>query len=79
MIEAYHNDARINGLTLDIHIEEKAVELFAENIMKAGHYFLQNPQETPFIPSWTRISSALPALEEHFLAAVEEDLIQYRN
>jgi len=77
-IEAYHNDAMINGLTLDIHNEEKAVELFAENIMKAGQSFQENPQETPFIPSWTRINSALPELGQNFLAAVEEDLKQYK-
>ncbi len=38
-VESYHNDAVINGLELDIHEEEKAVELFAENIMKAGAFF----------------------------------------
>jgi glucosyl-3-phosphoglycerate synthase len=76
-IETYHNDAMINGLTLDIHNEEKAVELFAENIMKAGQYFLENPQETPFIPSWTRINSALPDLSSNFLAAVDQDLQHY--
>jgi len=74
IVEAHHNDAMINGLTLDIHNEEKAVELFAENIMKAGHHFLENPQETPFIPSWTRVKSALPDLGNQFLTAVEEDL-----
>jgi len=63
---------------LDIHNEEKAVELFAENIMKAGQSFMENPQETPFIPSWTRINSALPELGQNFLAAVEEDLKQYK-
>ena len=77
MIETYHNDAMINGLTLDIHKEEMATELFAENIMKAGHHFLENPQETPFIPSWTRINSALPELGRHFVTAVDEDLQHY--
>ena len=33
----------MNGLKLDIHSEEKAVELFASNIMKAGESFLDNP------------------------------------
>ena len=77
MVDSYHSDAMINGLNLDIHNEEKAVELFAENIMKAGHYFLENPQETPFIPSWTRIKSALPELGNNFIAAVEQDLKRY--
>ena len=38
-IETYHNDAVMNGLTLDIHSEEKAVEMFASNMMKAGQSF----------------------------------------
>jgi glucosyl-3-phosphoglycerate synthase len=76
-VETYHNDARINGLTLDIHKEEKAVELFAENVMDAGMYFLDRPRETPFIPSWTRVNSALPDLGGSFLAAVAEDMQEY--
>ena len=77
-IETYHNDAVMNGLTLDIHAEEQAVELFAENIMKAGLHFLENPMETPFIPSWTRVNSALPSLAGDFITAVEEDLKEYK-
>jgi glucosyl-3-phosphoglycerate synthase len=77
-IETYHNDAVINGLTLDIHGEEQAVELFAENIMKAGLHFLDNPMETPFIPSWTRVNSALPNLTEDFIVAVNDDISEYK-
>ncbi len=77
-IETYHNDAVMNGLTLDIHAEEQAVELFAENIMKAGLHFIDNPMETPFIPSWTRVNSALPLLATEFVSAVNEDLQQYK-
>ncbi|MDT0594314.1 glycosyl transferase [Glaciecola petra] len=72
-IETYHNDAVMNGLKLDIHSEEKAVELFAKNIMKAGTSFLDNPMETPFIPSWNRVVSAKPDVLECLLRAVEED------
>jgi glucosyl-3-phosphoglycerate synthase len=72
-IETYHNDAVMNGLTLDIHSEEKAVELFAQNIMKAGEAFLDKPMETPFIPSWNRVISAKPDILERLYKAVEED------
>jgi glucosyl-3-phosphoglycerate synthase len=72
-IETYHNDAVMNGLTLDIHQEEKAVELFAQNIMKAGEAFLDKPMETPFIPSWNRVISAKPDILERLYEAVEED------
>ena len=73
-IEIYRNDAVINGLTLDIHAEEKAVELFAENIMNAGLHFLEHPMETPFIPSWTRVNSALSDLADVFVTAVRDDM-----
>lgn len=76
-IETYHNDARINGLTADIHQEEKAVEMFAENILKAGLHFLGNPMETPFIPSWNRAVSALPNIQEDFISAVSEDMREF--
>ena len=35
----------MNGLKFDSHTEEKAVELFAMNIMKAGEAFILNPME----------------------------------
>lgn len=78
-IESYHNDAVINGLELDIHSEEKAVEMFAENIMKAGQSFLDNPMETPFIPSWNRVISAKPDVLERLIEAVELDYQDYRG
>ncbi|ASM70863.1 MULTISPECIES: glycosyl transferase [Roseobacteraceae] len=58
LLEAYYTDAKMNGLTIDRHKEEQAIELFAENIMRAGHTFLENPHETPFIPTWNRVHSA---------------------
>ncbi|KZY60861.1 hypothetical protein A3735_11310 [Oleiphilus sp. HI0061] len=63
----------MNGLSLDIHQEEKAVELFAHNIMKAGEAFLEKPMDTPFIPSWNRVISAKPDILERLYAAVEAD------
>jgi glucosyl-3-phosphoglycerate synthase len=56
-VETYHNDAVMNGLDYDVHGEEHAVELFAENIMKAGEAFLDRPMERPFIPSWSRVAA----------------------
>ncbi|MFK7975450.1 MAG: glycosyl transferase [Halioglobus sp.] len=76
-VETYYNDALMNGLTLDIHAEEQAVELFAENIMKAGEAFLERPMERPFIPSWSRVISAMPNILEDIAAAVEADFAQY--
>ena len=72
-VDTYRNDAVINGLNLDIHKEEQAVELFAQNIKKAGERFLDNPMETPFIPSWNRVRSAIPDIFERIHGAVKED------
>ena len=72
-IETYHNDALMNGLYVDRHGEEQAVELFAQNIVEAGKHFLENPMETPFIPSWNRVVSAIPDILEQLYDAVEAD------
>mgnify|MGYP000601520138 CR=1 FL=1 len=76
-VETYRNDAIINGLSFDIHSEEMAVELFAHNILKAGLHFLENPMETPFIPSWNRVTSAVPDIAERMIDAVEQDMAEF--
>lgn len=73
LLEAYSADARMNGLALDRHREEKMIELFAQNIMTAGQVFLDNPAEQPFIPNWSRIHAADPGLTADMLKAVAAD------
>lgn len=77
LIETYFNDARMNGLHVDRHAEEKAVELFANNIILAGSVFLDNPMETPFIPNWSRVHSADPDIIAAMTRAVAEDMAEY--
>ncbi len=72
-VETYRNDAIMNGLEVDIHKEEKAVEMFAKNIMNAGEDFLNKPMDIPFIPSWNRVQSAIPDIFERLYEAVELD------
>ncbi len=76
-VETYYNDARVNGLNLDIHAEEKAVEMFASNILVAGQNFLDNPMEKPFIPSWNRVISAVPDILPEIKEAVELDMQEF--
>jgi len=76
-VETYSNDAIMNGLKVDIHQEEAAVEMFAKNIMDAGEVFLNNPMDTPFIPSWNRVQNALPDILPRLLAAVEADHAEF--
>jgi len=73
LIDSYQNDAIFNGLDYKTHEEEKMVEMFAENIKHAGNLFLDDSDETPFIPSWNRVSSAIPDIFTQLLDAVEKD------
>lgn len=76
-LESYYNDAKMNGLSIDRHKEERAIELFAENIMRAGQFFLDNPHETPFIPTWNRVHSADPDFLSKLHAAAAADEADY--
>lgn len=76
-VETYKNDAMMNGLCVDIHAEERAVELFADNIIQAGEVFLARPKQRPFIPSWNRVVSAIPDVLERLHEAVELDFLDY--
>ena len=73
LIDSYRNDAIFNGLSYETHEEEMMVELFAENIKAAGKSFLEDTDKAPFIPSWHRVSSAIPDIFVQLLDAVEQD------
>ena len=77
LIDIYRNDADMNGLKFDSHTEEKAIELFAINIMKAGEAFILNPMDTPFIPTWSRVKSAIPDFLKRLKEVVNEDNKKY--
>jgi glucosyl-3-phosphoglycerate synthase len=78
LLESYYNDAKMNGLTIDRHSEERSIELFAENIMRAGQVFIDNPHETPFIPTWNRVHSADPGFLPDMHAAAHADEDEYQ-
>lgn len=73
LVEIYHHDAEMNGLSFDQHSEEMAIELFAQCILDAGKEFMAKPNEQPFIPSWSRVESAFPEIFQEIYDAVEED------
>ncbi|WP_339108527.1 glycosyl transferase [Thioclava sp. GXIMD4216] len=77
LLEAYYNDAKMNGLKVDRHAEEQQIELFAENIVRAGQVFLENPEERPFIPTWNRVHAADPNFIADFHRAVAEDEAEF--
>ena len=73
MIDIYRSDSIMNGISFDSDTEEKTVEMFALNIMKAGESFFENPMETPFIPTWSRVNSAIPDFLKRFKKTVEKE------
>lgn len=77
-VETHYNNAQMNGLSLDIHKEEQAVELFASNIIEAGNRFLEKPMEKPFIPRWNRVISATPDILKQLDQAVSDDMNEFQ-
>ena len=73
LLEIYYNDAKINGLELNINEEEIAIELFSNNIIIAGQEFLDNPNQNPLITNWNRVETAMPEIKARFLDIVESD------
>lgn len=78
LVDRYENDAIMNGLSYDRHQEAQSVEVFSESIMRAGNEFLNLPTDTPFIPSWKRVVSAVPDIYSQLLEAVEEDMEDFK-
>ncbi len=73
MVEMYKHDAVINGLNYNVHREERTVELFASNVVKAGRTFIDNPDDAPFVPRWSRVRYAIPTIMDQIKDAVELD------
>ena len=77
LLDSYYADARMNGLAVDRHREEKSIELFAENIIRAGQVFLDTPHESPFIPTWNRVHAADPEFLADLRRAAAADLEEF--
>ncbi len=73
LVEVHHNNAVINGLHTDRHLEERTVDVFAEALVAAGEAYVNHPMDTPFIASWARVLSAMPDVFERLREAVEAD------
>jgi glucosyl-3-phosphoglycerate synthase len=73
MLKRYEDDASVNGLAFDRHEESLAVETFTEGIRTASEIIMKDPLGVPLIPSWDRVTSALPGILDMIRSAVEED------
>jgi glucosyl-3-phosphoglycerate synthase len=73
LIARYEYDCLINGLKYDRHVEGGAAEAFVRCIVSAGQQFLETPIETPYVPNWNRVISAVPNAFELLIRTVERD------
>ncbi len=72
-VKRYRDDADFNGLAFDYHLETVMVEAFTKAIQIAGKEFMEDPLYSPLIPSWNRVTSAIPDFLENLRQAVEAD------
>jgi glucosyl-3-phosphoglycerate synthase len=72
-IKQYSDDAAFNGLKFDYHQESIIVEAFTKAVQVAGNEFLENPLYMPLIPSWNRVSAAIPGFMDRLRDMIEED------
>ena len=79
LVDSYESDAIMNGISYDRHNELKSIELFAQNIISAGNDFLTHPKDMPFIPSWKRVTSAVPDIFEKMIDAVDSDYNEHSS
>ncbi len=73
MLKRYEDDAAVNGLIFDRHEESLAVETFTGGIKIAAETITKDPLGVPLIPSWDRVTSALPDILSTLKEAVDED------
>jgi len=73
MVEQFNNDAVMNGLKFDRHKEERLVDQLARNVYQAGISYLNNPNQTPVMPSWKRVLNTIPDIGKEFFEIVEHD------
>jgi len=72
-IARYSHDSEIDGLFFDRHREAVAVDTFVKAIEIASREFEQYPFESPQIPNWARVTSAIPDFFDMLKAAVLKD------
>lgn len=73
MLKRYEDDAAINGLVFDRHLESLAVETFTKGVKKAARIIMEDPLGVPLISSWDRVTAAIPDILYRIRRAVEED------
>jgi glucosyl-3-phosphoglycerate synthase len=73
MLKRYEDDAAVNGLNFFRHEESLAVETFTQGVNIASEIIMNDPLGAPLIPSWDRVTSALPDILTMIKKAVDDD------
>ncbi len=73
IIRWYSDDAALNGLEFDRHVENMAVDAFRKALEVAARNFVSDPHGAVLIPNWNRVSSALPGFMDRLRQSVEDD------
>jgi glucosyl-3-phosphoglycerate synthase len=77
-VKRYSDDAAYNGLAFDYHLETIIVEAFTRAVQIAGKETMEDPLYSPLIPSWNRVSAAIPDFLDKLRTAVEADNARVR-
>ena len=73
MLKKFEDDAAVNGLFFDRHLESLAVETFTRGIRKSVETLMDDSHGGPLMTSWDRAMSAIPGILETIKKAVDED------
>jgi len=71
MLKKFEDDAAVNGLFFDRHLDSLAVETFTRGISKSIETL--DSHGGPLMTSWDRAMSAIPDILDTIKKAVEED------
>jgi glucosyl-3-phosphoglycerate synthase len=69
-VRCFEADSAINGLPYDRHLEEQTLEAFGRGLALACRRHADDPLGLPMMPSWERVSAALP----EFLDTLRESI-----
>lgn len=72
-IDKYYALSLLNGLVYDRHGENEAVEAFVSSLKKAAEEYTDDPVGIPMLPSWTRVTAAIPDFTNRIAKYVELD------
>lgn len=72
-VRVYHDDATVNGLRFDRHLESLAVEVFTKALARACQDFEADPLARPGMPNWNRVTSAVPGFLDRYREAIDAD------